>query len=413
MVGRLRRGSVMKSMAEEIWAQTRGNVAMVFALALPIVVGGAGFGVETTYWYYRSLELQAAADAAAHAGAMERRSGSSNAQVAEIAVLAATDNGFDPAIGSSEVNTPPTSGPSAGGDGVEVILKTTADRFFTRMFMNGEVDLTARAVATYRTASNACVLALDPSESRAADFAGNTQVTLVGCSVMANSRASNAVNLQGSARLSVNCLISGGGATIGTGATLTECRAPILNAPSVADPYADIPQPNAQGGCLTASGSSLAPGRYCSGMRLSGAVTLQPGVYFISGGDFRINANADVRGSGVTFVLLGNSGANFNGNSTINLSAPTTGPQAGILFFGDRHGGGASVLNGTAASRLTGAVYLPRQALSYLGNFSGQQGCVRVVARTVTWSGSTELSADCSDYGIPAVPVMQVVQLTE
>ncbi|TIW31825.1 MAG: hypothetical protein E5V71_20960, partial [Mesorhizobium sp.] len=53
-----------------------GNVAIIFALCLPIVVGGAGLGVETSYWYYSSLKLQAVADAAAYAGALEKVSGS-------------------------------------------------------------------------------------------------------------------------------------------------------------------------------------------------------------------------------------------------------------------------------------------------------------------------------------------------
>lgn len=403
----------MRELAQSLLTQTKGNVAMVFALALPVVVGGAGFGVETTYWYYKSLELQAAADAAAHAGAIERRSGADDEAVTDVAVMAATQNGYNSAVGTAVVNAPPQSGPSAGGDAVEVILTEVADRFFTRMFMENEVDLRARAVAIYRTASNACVLALDPTAARAAEFAGNTTVSLTGCSVMANSRAADAVNLRGSARLTVNCLISGGGATIGSGATLTECRAPILNAPPVGDPYAEIPEPSPTGGCLSANGSTLSPGRYCSGLRLSGTVTLQPGVYHVSGGDFRVNANADIRGTGVTIVLHGTSSLNFNGNATVNLSAPTSGATAGILFFGDRSGSGGSILNGTASSRLTGAVYLPRQSLSYLGNFSGSGGCVRVVARTVTWSGSTSLSADCSAYGIPSIPVLHLVQLAE
>lgn len=403
----------MRTLGRQFWTQTKGNVAMIFALALPIVVGGAGFGVETTFWYYRSLELQAAADAAAHAGAMERRAGGDETRVTEVAVMAATDNGFRASTGSAEVHAPPTSGPSAGGDAVEVILAETAERFFTRMFMEQDVGLTARAVATFRTASNACVLALDPTASRAAQFSGNTQVSLTGCSVMANSRAADAVSLRGSARLSVNCLISGGGAEVGTGATLTECRSPILNAPAVADPYASIPQPAPVGPCLNANGATLSPGRYCNGLRLSGTVTLSPGVYYISGGDFRVNAQANVRGQGVTIYLQGSGGLNFNGNATLALSAPTSGATAGILFFGDRSGGGSSTLNGTAASVMTGAVYMPRQAVSYLGNFSGSGGCVRVVARTVEWSGSTTLSADCTAHGIPPVPVMHLVQLSE
>ncbi len=386
---------------------------MVFALALPVVVGGAGFGVETTYWYYRSVELQAAADAAAHAGAIEKRSGSSEDEIADVAIMAAEENGFLIASGSAEVNAPPLSGPSAGGQAVEVILTSEAERFFTQFFSDGDVDLTARAVATYRTASNACILALDPTASRAAEFAGNTSVTLNGCSVMANSRAADAVNLRGSATLSVNCVISGGGAELGTGTTMTECRSPILNAPPVADPYAYIPEPSATGSCLNGNGSTLSPGRYCGGLRLSGTVTLQPGVYYISGGDFRVNANANITGHGVTIYLDGSSAVNINGNATLNLSAPTTGDTAGILFFGDRNGSGSSTLNGTAASSMTGAVYMPRQAVSYLGNYSGSGGCVRIVARTVEWSGSTQLSADCTAHGIPAVPVLHLVQLTE
>lgn len=394
-------------------AQAKGNVAMIFALALPVVVGGAGFGVETTYWYYRSVELQAAADAGAHAGAIERRAGSDDEDVETVAVMAAEENGFDSSAGAVEVNAPPLSGPSAGGNAVEVILTAEAERFFTQFFTDGEVGLTARAVATYRTASNACILALDQTASSAAEFSGNTAVTLNGCSVMANSRAADAVNLRGSARLTVNCLISGGGANVGSGATMTECRTPILNAPPVGDPYASIPQPTASGSCLNGNGSTLSPGRYCGGLRLSGTVTLQPGVYYVSGGDFRVNANADITGNGVTIFLDGSSSVNINGNATLRLSAPTSGDTAGILFFGDRSGGGSSTFNGTAASTMTGAVYMPRQAISYLGNYSGSGGCVRIVARTVEWSGSTQLSADCTAFGIPAVPVLHLVQLSE
>ena len=70
-----------------------GNVALLFALVLPLVVGSAGLGVETTYWYYKRLQLQGAADSAAHAGAMERRSGADAAMVTTIATQAAQENG--------------------------------------------------------------------------------------------------------------------------------------------------------------------------------------------------------------------------------------------------------------------------------------------------------------------------------
>ena len=51
-------------------SSARGNVALMFALMLPLVIGGAAFGVETTIWYLARLKLQDQADAAAYAGVL-------------------------------------------------------------------------------------------------------------------------------------------------------------------------------------------------------------------------------------------------------------------------------------------------------------------------------------------------------
>ncbi|MER8594830.1 pilus assembly protein TadG-related protein [Mesorhizobium sp. M1182] len=67
-----------------------GNIATIFALSLPIVVGAAGLGIETSYWYFSSLKLQAVADAAAYAGALEKVSGSDKPTIVSAATLSAT-----------------------------------------------------------------------------------------------------------------------------------------------------------------------------------------------------------------------------------------------------------------------------------------------------------------------------------
>ena len=82
-----------------------GNVATIFALTLPVVVGGAGLGVETSYWYYSSLKLQAIADAAAYASALEKVAGSDIAAITAAATSSAASNGLGG--GTSVVNTPP------------------------------------------------------------------------------------------------------------------------------------------------------------------------------------------------------------------------------------------------------------------------------------------------------------------
>ncbi|HYF23170.1 MAG TPA: pilus assembly protein TadG-related protein [Caulobacteraceae bacterium] len=392
----------------------RGNVAVVFALSMPLVAGGAAFGVESTYWYFKDLELQSAADAAAYAAAIQRRAGSQAQAVTAVALREATANGFTPSLGTIQVNAPPQSGPNQGADAVEVVLTERQNRFFTDFFSNDTVTARARSVAVFQSASNACVLALDRSASRAAQFSGSSSLTLQGCSVMANSVASDAVVMQGSATASTTCLISVGGAQTTSGLTLTECAAPVTQAPPVADPYGELPEPSASGSCLSANGSSLAPGNYCNGMSLSGNVTLQPGTYVVSGGNFRVNSNAVVSGNGVTIHLTGTARTRFNGNATVQLSAPTSGAYSGILFFGDRDStGDRNIFNGTANSSLTGAIYFPSQAVEYQGNFSGVNGCTQIVANTVEWTGNATFNVDCTGQGMQTLPAMQLVKLAE
>ncbi|MEZ2332589.1 pilus assembly protein TadG-related protein [Mesorhizobium sp. RCC_202] len=391
-----------------------GNVATIFALTLPVVVGGAGLGVETSYWYYSSLKLQSTADAAAYAGALEKVQGSDTAAITAAATSSAASNGLG--AGAIVVNTPPTSGPNTAKKAVEVILNQSLDRMFTSIFTQTKVPEQARAVALITDASKACDLALNPSASQAMLFSGSTSVKLNGCVVMANSIANDALKVQGSAGLQADCLISAGGVVLNNPVT-TVCKSPITQALPAADPFASLPPPAAGNPCKSVNGNktsqTLQPGTYCSGMSLNGNVTLQPGVYVVQGG-MKVNANAVVSGSGVTIFMAGSNTVSMNGNATVTLSAPTSGTYSGVLFYGDRTGTAAqSTFNGTADSLLTGAIYFPRQQVNYLGNFSGVNGCTQVVADTIQWSGNSTINQDCSSLGMKDIPAAQSVAVVE
>lgn len=395
-----------------------GNVAVTFAFTLPVVVGGAGLGVETSLWYYNSLKLQAVADAAAYAGALEKVAGSDNPTIIAAATQSATSNNFA-TPGTIEVNMPPLSGPNTAKKAVEVIVKQNLDRYFTAIFNQAPVAEQARAVALITDASNACVLALSPSAAQAALFSGNTTVNLTGCSVMSDSIASDAIKTQGSAVLKADCLITVGGMVLNNPVTTDPavCKAPITQALPASDPFSSLPTPTGGNPCKNVNGGkssqTLQPGTYCSGMSLSGNVTLQPGVYVVQG-SMKVNANAVVAGSGVTIFMAGSNTVSMNGNAKVTLSAPTSGTYSGVLFYGDRTGTAAqSTFNGTADSLLTGAIYFPRQQVNYLGNFSGSGGCTQVVADTIQWSGSTTIKQDCTSLGMKDIPATQSVQLVE
>lgn len=387
-----------------------GNVATIFALTLPVVVGGAGLGVETSYWYYSSLKLQATADAAAYAGALEKIQGSDTATITTAATQSATANGLG--NGTITVHTPPTSGPNTANKAVEVILDQNLDRVFTSIFSESKVPEQARAVALITDASKACNVALSQSASQAVLYSGSTTVKQNGCVTMANSIASDAIKVQGSASLQTDCLISAGGVVLNNPVTMV-CKSPITQALPTSDPFSSLPTPAATNPCQNDKKTTLQAGTYCSGLSLSGNVTLKPGVYVVQG-NLKINAGAVVSGSGVTIFMSGSSTVSMNGNATVTLSAPTSGIYSGVLFYGDRNGTSAkSNFNGTATSLLTGAIYFPRQEVDYLGNFSGKNGCTQVVADTIQWSGSSTINQDCSSLGmkdIPAAPSIAIVE---
>jgi len=396
-----------------------GNVATIFALTLPVVVGGAGFGVETSYWYYSSLKLQAIADAAAYAGALEKIAGSNTAAITSAATASASSNGLGG--GTIVVNTPPTSGPNTAKKAVEVIVNQNLDRIFTSIFTQTKVPEQARAVALITDASKACMEALNPSASQAALFSGSTSVKLTGCVVMSNSIANDAIKLQGSAGLQVDCLISAGGVMLNNPVT-TVCKSPITHALPAGDPFASLPAPTPTGGCKNVNGNkttqTIQAGTYCSGMNLNGNVALSSGTYIVQG-NLKINAGAVITcaapcTNGVTIFMSGSNTISMNGNATVTLSAPTSGTYSGVLFYGDRTGTAAqSTFNGTANSLLTGAIYFPRQQVNYLGNFSGVNGCTQVVADTIQWSGNSTINQDCSSLGMKNIPAAQSVAVVE
>jgi hypothetical protein len=397
-------------------ADRSANTAIIFAMSLPILVGTAGLGVEAGYWYFKQRELQTAADVAAIAGAVEKRSGRTYAQIQTAATTEATEHGYVP--GTIVVNNPPSSGSHINTNSVEVLLTMPATRFFSQIYSDSQVTLHARGVATASTGGQACILALDPEASGAVTFTGNNLTLINGCNVMSNSLSNSALIVSGSADVTVPCVLSAGGVSVDDGLNLTDCSEPQSNVPPAADPFAGLPQPPVSGACLTLpstnAAATLSPGRYCGGGNLRGVKTFLPGVYVMDGGTFRMNATADVSGSGVTFFMTNDATTDWNGSATINLSAPTSGPYAGVLFYGDPDNNyNSNKFNGNATSMLTGALYFPAQDVEFLGNFSGQNGCMRVVSRTVKFTGNLNLNADCTAYGFTGMPLPGRVSLVE
>src|SRR3989337_306726 len=68
--------SIMRNLLSRKLAELRGcssgNTTMLVALGMPMLIGGAGLGVDLAQWYMWKRELQYAVDQAAIAGAYAR-----------------------------------------------------------------------------------------------------------------------------------------------------------------------------------------------------------------------------------------------------------------------------------------------------------------------------------------------------
>jgi hypothetical protein len=412
---------------------TNGATVTLVALLSPVLIGGMGLGAETGYWYFTQRALQHAADVSAHAAGIRNRAGDSEEEMEAAALHIAAQAGFTPDNSTLTLEWPPVTGPNAGDtDAVEVVLSRTMPRLLSSIFHNAPVTATARAVAFVQLGTQACVLALNPSASRALEISGGANLAIENCDAASDSLASDGFYVGGTASLSARCASTVGGALTSANVTLSECEEVREYAPVVADPYRFVADPTIPASCdrtnrnlgNPSTSTTITPGpamvsgmpvyHFCNGVSIMGNVTFQPGLYIVSGGDFDATAAANVQGTGVTFYITSPNKVNLNGIAELNLSAPTSGELSGILFFGSRDATNiAHKVNGTSTSNLQGALYFPTTAVEYSGSSAISGGCTQVIGDTVLFTGNASLSSDCAAAGTEDIMVNEAVALVE
>lgn len=407
--------------------ETRANMAIMMAVAAPVFVGVAGLSVETGYWYFLQEKAQSAADVSAYAGAMSLRNGDGDYKSEQAALKEANNLGYDATTATIAVNTPPTRGAYINPQAVEVIIEYSPPRFFSAVFNSKSEIHSVRSVAAFAQPGKACILALHPDASDSLSLGGSSSVTVSGCEMMSNSVAIDAVTVGGSVDVVADCINSVGGYEESGGSftvTLSTCNQPRTNLGRATDPYAGVPEPSNIRPCKNISSGGSGPftispdadgvRRICNGTHLKDEYHFEPGVYIIDGTNLRLNANAVVTGTDVTFFLTNGAEMDFNGGADINLQAPTTGDYAGIVFMGDDDDTNSEhKLNGTADSSITGAIYVPGSDLAFAGDFSGVDGCMQLIGSTIDVTGNTTIESDCDDYGIRWAEVPGDVELVE
>ncbi|HEY2445355.1 MAG TPA: TadG family pilus assembly protein [Rhizomicrobium sp.] len=388
-------------MLNHYFRNCRGNIAVLSALMMTGAAGMAGLVAEYGNGLFSRIEDQRYADVAAMAGAANYGISNSVSVMNGTVSRSATLNGLSSSAAVASLVTSPSGD---GNQAVKVIVSTSVPLMLSRMLRpNSTLSVQAVAYAEIKPSSTDCILALDATAAKAISVTGNGNVQAPHCDAVSDSNNSDSFDIGGSSQMTTACAIAVGGIS-GSALVETSCAAPDAHAASTPDPYSSVAAPTSGSGvCRTVPQlpATLPAGYYCNGLSISGSATFSPGVYYVDG-NFAIQGNGTVTGTGVTFYVTKKGTTYIAGTSTVTLSAPTSGTYAGILFFGDRTAtnSNSNQIVGTSSSTLTGVLYFPTQQLTYSGNSGGPMTCTQLIADMITMTGSTTVSNSCSGTGV-------------
>lgn len=381
-------------------------------------VGLLGLAVDMAYVSLCTEQAQNTADAAALAGAWGLRrsqnAGGSQTAQTQSAFTAAQNTALANYIarqsvtitnadivpghfyrpGDSKTYLGFVSDPAKGGlpyNAVQATAERTAAAngpvalMFGRIFGVPGQSLTSSAVAIIGGRPPG-IIVLDPGGSAALDLTGSVYIASQNGSIAVNSSSSTGFKATGSVQI-VASEIDVVGSYKATGSvTLPPVK---TGQTAVVDPLAGLPAPAATGPAGVLTGTVFQPGYYANGISVTGSsnYTFQSGIYVIDKGISAAGSTV-LSGSNVTLIIRTGS-ISMTGSSSLSLSAPTSGPYAGVTIFQLPTDSSAASLTGTSAT-LTGTLYFPAASLSYTGtsaSFSNQ-----IIAYQLHLSGTASLT---------------------
>lgn len=389
-------------MKPQVKTTEKGQVVVILAVVLVSLLGFSALAIDVGTIFADRRFDQNAADAAALAGAVAAAQvmedehvsyeaftcNGSNADVqqaidsaVDAAILRAADNHFTIADNlDNQHGVTVECGNIDNGSyfiqylDIKVMITSDVQTAFAHLFYPGPFRNTVEAVARVRPRISPglgyAIVALSETCTANKDnliFSGSSTVTINNSGVFSNSclkaNGNVVVNADDGIKYMVEKVLAGG---VTVNPTPTKATVPLPRIP--------FNPPDCSG--LTDRGSwsgsgTISPGRYSQIRLNSGNLTMQPGLYCLSG-DFTVTGGLLDGQQGVTIYITSGNFAS-SGNATLKLSAPTTeNPPAlrGMLIYLAQGNTGNVTLAGTVDSFFTGTIYAPSGSVDLGGNNS-------------------------------------------
>ena len=333
-----------------------GNVAIIAAIMLPVIIFGAGGAVDFYIQGNQRASLKDLSDLLATRGAREFLLANATPQQIESVINAAVQNGVAQNYTNSEfdfqvdidqknmtVSVAISQAPQPG------LILTKLEQF--------QSPIKTQSTAVARGGMNVCVVALETSAEGAVQGNINSTLDADECSIMSNSKASSGVVASGNSSFNAGLICSAGGyyglphsfnpsvtvdcpvysdplrdrqaptfgscdeidLVLGEGAeeisfdsdssSLQEfsLAAPKMSGDSAFIAHTEETAASDSADIAQQQNFTLDPGVYCGGITIgsNASVTLNPGTYIIKDGPLAVDMGAELTGVNTSFYLTG------------------------------------------------------------------------------------------------------------
>lgn len=403
-------GRILKRLATRLrllGADTRGNIALGFALFAPgLILLGVG-AIDLYAVHTAQSRMQSIADAGALAGAPALALATDGAAAKEraAAFVAAQMSQWDGApsfVGTYEIVN------QGGQRAIKVLLEGHRPSFFANMLPPGGWNFSGEATATSLGLVPLCVLVTGGSQSKVLYVRDAGRISAPACMVHSNR----------------DILVEGGSIQASAVQAVTSASGAISPSPGtgaarIDDPFSglDLDRDRHLECVVTAlteplklaiGVTRLRPGVHCGGLEASGNSTLilEPGEHWFLGGHLIIREGARLQGDDVVLFFDKASKFEFRDTALVRLSGRTDGIYAGIVMGATRDNTQDFVISSDNVESLLGVLYVPNAQLIVEGkaDVARDSAWTVIVSKNLQLKGSPSLFIN-ANYNSTTVPV--------
>ena len=402
-------GRPLADLILRLWRHDGGAAAILAGIAMLVLCGVVGLGVDLGMWYRTTRLMQNAADSAAIAASMDGSSSyqsTGQAIAAQYGFINGTDNITVTIANNQTCPNGQTDCYSA------TITQASASQYFSTVLGILPPTLSAGAMSGGGQTHAYCLLALSSSGTDPAILTnGAPKADLTGCSIMsdtgmtchghnlnadygdAHGTNNGCANIQNSNVAKVSDPYS----VFASSIPANTCGSYPQEPAKKKDPA--LPASNQWSSAKTLTTTTIV----CGDLQLTGDTTLttaSPGsVLVIENGQLDTNGHTlqTASGSALTIIFSGTAGSYTHaptGGGTLNIQAPKKGTWHGIAIYQDpalTSGVDISAAGNSPTWDITGLVYLPHASVTFSGavnKSSNGDSCFVMVVDNITINGT-------------------------